>query len=99
MPMWRPSHPGTALTATSRRGSDMGSIAGDRTRIPERGSNAQEGATTLSCGADLLDLALPRCHRRGMVVTERRFDLERWMRRVSIGVSTGTVAGLVIGGV
>jgi len=34
-----------------------------------------------------------------MVATEQRFDLERWMRRVSIGVSTGTVAGLVIGGV
>jgi hypothetical protein len=34
-----------------------------------------------------------------MVATEERFDLERWMRRVSIGVSTGTVAGLVIGGV
>jgi hypothetical protein len=34
-----------------------------------------------------------------MVVTEQRFDQERWMRRVSIGVSTGTVAGLVIGGV
>ncbi len=34
-----------------------------------------------------------------MVATEQRFELERWMRRVSIGVSTGTVAGLVIGGV
>jgi hypothetical protein len=34
-----------------------------------------------------------------MVVTEQRFELERWMRRLSIGVSTGTVAGLVIGGV
>lgn len=34
-----------------------------------------------------------------MVAIEQRFELERWMRRVSIGVSTGTVAGLVIGGV
>jgi len=34
-----------------------------------------------------------------MVVTEHRFELERWMRRVSIGVSTGAIAGLVIGGV
>ncbi|HVD71774.1 MAG TPA: hypothetical protein VNG34_13065 [Actinomycetota bacterium] len=34
-----------------------------------------------------------------MVATGQRFELERWMRRVSIGVSTGTVAGLVIGGV
>jgi hypothetical protein len=34
-----------------------------------------------------------------MVVTEQRFELERWMRRVSIGVSTGFIAGLVIGGV
>jgi hypothetical protein len=34
-----------------------------------------------------------------MVATEQRFELERWMRRLSIGVSTGLVAGLVIGGV
>jgi hypothetical protein len=34
-----------------------------------------------------------------MVAIEQRFELERWMRRVSIGVSTGTVAGLLIGGV
>ena len=33
----------------------MGSIAGDRTRIPDRGSNAQEGATTPVSGAGLLD--------------------------------------------
>lgn len=34
-----------------------------------------------------------------MVATEQRFELERWMRRVSIGVSTAFVAGLLIGGV
>lgn len=34
-----------------------------------------------------------------MVATEQRFELEMWMRRVSIGVSTGLVAGLLIGGV
>jgi hypothetical protein len=34
-----------------------------------------------------------------MVATEQRFELERWMRRLSTGVSTGLVAGLLIGGV
>ena len=77
----------------------MGSIAGDRTRIPERGSNAQEGATTPISGAGLLDPDVWLCHRRAMVATEQRFELERWMRRLSIGVSTGPMAGLVIGGV
>lgn len=77
----------------------MGSIARDRTRIPERGSNAQEGATTRIPGAGLLDLGARLCHRRAMIATEQRFELERWMRRLSIGVSTGLVAGLLIGGV